>query len=61
MIRDPRQVNEGMRESQRLQREDQVRQGEAARNAKHVARRSWFARWLDARAIRRAGGRAPDQ
>ncbi len=54
MIRDPRQVNEGMREAQRLQREDQVRQGEAARKAKHVKRRSRFARWLDARAIRKA-------
>jgi hypothetical protein len=54
MIRDPRQVNEGMRESQRLQREDQVREGDAARTARLVSHRSWFARWRDARAIRRA-------
>ena len=61
MIRDPRQVNEGMRESQRLQREDQVREGDAARTARLVAHRSWFARWRDARAIRRANKSLPDQ
>jgi hypothetical protein len=54
MIRDPRQVNEGMQESQRLQREDQVREGEAARKAKLASHRSWLSRWLDRRAIRKA-------
>ncbi|MEO8477906.1 MAG: hypothetical protein ABI572_12780 [Actinomycetota bacterium] len=53
MIRDPRQVNEGMREAQRLQREDQVREGEAARRVRLLHRRSRLSRWLDARAARK--------
>jgi hypothetical protein len=54
MIRDPRQVNEAMRETMRAQQADRVRDGERERLKGQVRRRGWFGRWLDRRAIRRA-------
>jgi hypothetical protein len=54
MIRDPRQVNEAMRETMRAQHADRLRQGERERLKGQVQRRRWFGRWLDRRAIRDA-------
>jgi hypothetical protein len=54
MIRDPRQVNEAMRETMRAQHADRLRDGERERLAGQVRRRGWFARRLDRRAVRRA-------
>jgi hypothetical protein len=54
MIRDPRQVNEAMRETMRAQQADRVRDGERERLKGQVRRRGWLGRWLDRRAIRRA-------
>ena len=52
MIRDPRQVNEAMRETMRAQHADRLRQGERERLKGQVHDRRWFGRWLDRRAIR---------
>jgi hypothetical protein len=52
MIRDPRQVNEAMRETMRAQHADRLRQGERERLKGQVYHRRWFGRWLDRRAIR---------
>ena len=54
MIRDPRQVNEAMRETMRAQHADRIRDGERERLTGHLRRRWWFGRWLDRRAVRRA-------
>ena len=54
MIRDPRQVNEAMRETMRAQHAHRIRDGERERLKGQVQRRGWFGRWLDRRAVRRA-------
>jgi hypothetical protein len=54
MIRDPRQVNEAMRETMRAQHADRIRDGERERLKGQAHRRGWFGRWLDRRAVRRA-------
>ena len=54
MIRDPRQVNEAMRETMRAQHTDRIRDGERERLKGQVRRRGWFGRVLDRRAVRRA-------
>ncbi|MEZ0234654.1 MAG: hypothetical protein ACAH81_06880 [Actinomycetota bacterium] len=54
MIRDPRQVNEAMRETMRAQHADRIRDGERERLKGQFRRRGWFARRLDRRAVRRA-------
>jgi len=54
MIRDPRQVNEAMRETMRAQHADRIRQGESERLKGEVQRRGRLSRWLDRRATRDA-------
>jgi hypothetical protein len=54
MIRDPRQVNEAMRETMRAQHADRIRDGERERLTGHLRRRWWLGRRLDRRAVRRA-------
>jgi hypothetical protein len=54
MIRDPRQVNEAMRETMRAQHADRIRDGQRERLKGQAHRRGWLGRWLDRRAIRRA-------
>jgi len=54
MIRDPRQVNEAMRETMRAQHADRLRDGERERLTGHLRRPGFIGRWLDRRAVGRA-------
>jgi len=54
MIRDPRQVNEAMRETMLAQHADRVRDAERERLTGRIRRRGVIGRWLDRRAVGRA-------